>query len=203
MAEIIAYVEEVNDIPTTIEVSAATPLPVSTTPGSGTQDVEVVVALPAGTNNIGDVDIASALPAGDNNIGNVDLASAIPAGTNNIGDVDVLTLPTVVVGGTGINAAATATPALAVAADADAVVAAAAGLRLLGYSVKEVGAAAASFEIVNGATGAAGALLIPVALVADEVRTVWLGHQGIASAAGLSVDHLAGTFDIVLYHSTV
>lgn len=46
---------------------------------SGTWNVTVNVALPAGTNNIGDVDVLT-LPA-------------IPAGTNNIGDVDVLTLP--------------------------------------------------------------------------------------------------------------
>jgi hypothetical protein len=68
--------------------------------------VDVVGALPAGTNaigklaansgvDIGDVDIAS-IAAGDNNIGNVDLASAIPAGTAAIGkllppDVDVTT----------------------------------------------------------------------------------------------------------------
>lgn len=48
--------------------------------------VDVVAALPAGTNNIGDVDVAS-IAAGDNNIGNVDLASAIPAGTNLIGRI--------------------------------------------------------------------------------------------------------------------
>lgn len=42
--------------------------------------VDVVAALPAGTNNIGDVDVLS-LPA-------------LPAGTNNIGDVDVLSGPT-------------------------------------------------------------------------------------------------------------
>ncbi|MBX3498105.1 MAG: hypothetical protein KF889_01575 [Alphaproteobacteria bacterium] len=53
--------------------------------------VDVVGALPAGTNNIGDVDIAS-IAAGDNNIGNVDIAS-IAAGDNNIGNVDVATLP--------------------------------------------------------------------------------------------------------------
>lgn len=53
--------------------------------------VDVVAALPAGTNNIGDVDIAS-IAAGDNNIGNVDIASAIPAGNNNIGDVDVASI---------------------------------------------------------------------------------------------------------------
>jgi hypothetical protein len=48
--------------------------------------VDIVGALPAGTNNIGDVDVLS-IAAGDNNIGNVDIASAIPAGTNTIGGV--------------------------------------------------------------------------------------------------------------------
>lgn len=53
--------------------------------------VDVVGALPAGTNNIGDVDILS-IAAGDNNIGNVDIAS-IAAGDNNIGNVDIVSLP--------------------------------------------------------------------------------------------------------------
>jgi hypothetical protein len=59
--------------------------------------VQVIPALPAGTNaigklaansgvDIGDVDVTS-IAAGDNNIGNVDIASAIPAGTNLIGAV--------------------------------------------------------------------------------------------------------------------
>lgn len=69
-------------------VSVAKPLP-----------VQLITALPAGTNNIGDVDVLSlpALPAGTNNIGDVDVLSlpALPAGTNNIGDVDVLTLPSI------------------------------------------------------------------------------------------------------------
>lgn len=45
--------------------------------------VDVVAALPAGTNNIGDVDIAS-IAAGDNNIGNVDVVTvpADPFGAN-------------------------------------------------------------------------------------------------------------------------
>lgn len=37
--------------------------------GGGTQNVAVVSAIPAGTNNIGDVDLASAIPAGSNLIG--------------------------------------------------------------------------------------------------------------------------------------
>lgn len=70
--------------------------------------VDVVGALPAGTNNIGDVDVAT-IAAGDNNIGNVDIASALPAGTNaigklaansgvDIGDVDVTSLPALAAG---------------------------------------------------------------------------------------------------------
>lgn len=40
----------------------------------GEAQVDIVGALPAGTNNIGDVDIAS-IAAGDNNIGNVDIVT--------------------------------------------------------------------------------------------------------------------------------
>lgn len=45
--------------------------------------VDIVAALPAGTNNIGDVDVAS-IAAGDNNIGNVDIVTvpADPFGAN-------------------------------------------------------------------------------------------------------------------------
>lgn len=57
--------------------------------------VDVVAALPAGTNNIGDVDVLS-IAAGDNNIGNVDVVTlpALVAGTANIGDVDIASGPT-------------------------------------------------------------------------------------------------------------
>lgn len=68
--------------------------------------VDIVAALPAGTNNIGDVDVLSlpALPAGNNNIGDVDVASlpALPAGNNNIGDVDVASLPALAAGNNNI-----------------------------------------------------------------------------------------------------
>lgn len=70
---------------------------------AGTEmQVDVVAALPAGTNNIGDVDVLTlpALPAGTNNIGDVDILS-IAAGDNNIGNVDIVTMP-----GTGVEDAA-------------------------------------------------------------------------------------------------
>jgi hypothetical protein len=59
---------------------------------AGTElQVDVVGALPAGTNNIGDVDVLTlpSIPAGTNNIGDVDVAS-IAAGTNAIGNVGVV-----------------------------------------------------------------------------------------------------------------
>ena len=45
------------------------------------------------------VDVVAALPAGTNNIGDVDVAS-IAAGDNNIGNVDIVTMPNVTNGGT-------------------------------------------------------------------------------------------------------
>lgn len=62
----------------------------------GDVDVLSLPALPAGTNNIGDVDVLTlpALVAGTANIGDVDVAS-IAAGDNNIGNVDIVTMPNV------------------------------------------------------------------------------------------------------------
>jgi hypothetical protein len=78
---------------------------------SGTEvQVDVVAALPAGSNNIGDVDIAS-IAAGDNNIGNVDIVTlpALPAGSNNIGDVDVASIAAgaALIGDVGLSGART------------------------------------------------------------------------------------------------
>jgi len=94
--------------------------------------VDIVAALPAGTNLLGKVGIdqvtananevvvksgtvtavtaiTNALPAGTNNIGDVDVLTlpALAAGTNNIGDVDVLTVPAPLsLTGGGVEAAA-------------------------------------------------------------------------------------------------
>jgi hypothetical protein len=90
---------------------------------------------------------------------------------------------------------------LNVAADVDAAVAAGVSLRLLGFAVREDSAAVASFEIVEGATGAGGTLLIPVGLAASESKLVWFGPNGIACPGGLSVKRLAGQCDLVLFYS--
>lgn len=95
-------------------------------------------------------------------------------------------------------AAATAT--LAIAADDDATIAATTGLRLVGYSVKETAGTPAVAEgfIVNGATGAAAGKVACIGLAASTSHTVDLG-AGIACPLGLSIDHISGTFDVVLY----
>lgn len=62
------------------DVAAGNPLP-----------ADIVVALPAGTNNIGDVDVLTlpTLPAGTNNIGDVDVLSVIPGtGATNLGKAE-------------------------------------------------------------------------------------------------------------------
>jgi len=99
--------------------------------------------------------------------------------------------------------AATADVNATLAADVDGAVAAAAGLRLMGWAAYETtGAAVASLIIVEGATGAGGTALIPVTLAANESRADWYGPGGIACASGLSIDYLAGTPTIVLYYAT-
>lgn len=89
----------------------------------------------------------------------------------------------------------------AVAADVDAAVAAQAGLRMCGYSCRESAgsAAVATFEIVNGATGATDDTIVSVELLADYSETVWM-WPGVDCASGISVDHIAGTFDVTIYY---
>jgi hypothetical protein len=89
----------------------------------------------------------------------------------------------------------------AVAADVDAVVAAAGGLRMCGYSCREAAGSAtvATFEIVNGATGAIDDTIVSVELAANGSETKWM-WPGVDCAAGISVDHIAGTFDVTIYY---
>lgn len=77
---IIGHVDGIEGLLTTIDADTGTLAGAV----SGTEvQVDVVAALPAGTNNIGDVDILS-IAAGDNNIGNVDVVTvpADPFGAN-------------------------------------------------------------------------------------------------------------------------
>lgn len=105
----------------------------------------------------------------------------------------------------GVNIATSSITTLAVIADADAKVAAAPGLRLIGFACKEsaVTAAVATFNIVHGATAAGGTILVPVELAANESTRDWFGPEGIDASAGLSIDWVVGTIDIVLFFKTV
>lgn len=90
-------------------------------------------------------------------------------------------------------------------ADADAAVAAATGLRLMGFAARESDGtpAVATFRVVHGATGAGGDAVIPVELAASGSTFQWFGPQGVAFASGISIDHIAGTVDVTLFYTTV
>ena len=101
-----------NSLPTTLATDdpAVVALQILDNAISGSEmQVDVVAALPAGTNNIGDVDIAS-IAAGTNNIGDVDVLSLIPGtGATNLGKaIDTATGAT----DTGVLALATRDDAL-------------------------------------------------------------------------------------------
>ena len=93
----------------------------------------------------------------------------------------------------------------AVDADVDAAVAAAVGLRLMGYSAREADGtpAAASFNIKHAATGAAGTVLACVELEASKGDHMWFGPQGLDAADGISIDDIGGTYDVTLYYQII
>lgn len=90
----------------------------------------------------------------------------------------------------------------AVSADVDAAVAAATGLRLMGYTVRETAAAVASAKIVNGATGAAAGKVAEIGLVASGGQAIWFGPLGIPCPLGISINRIAGTMGVVIYYRT-
>lgn len=92
-----------------------------------------------------------------------------------------------------------------ISADVEPAVAAATGLRLMGYSCREIAGtpAAAAFNIVHGATVSGGTNVVTVELAADKSETNWFGEAGIAADDGLSIDVVAGTVDVLLYYKVV
>lgn len=102
------------------------------------------------------------------------------------------------------NPAATAQTSMALAATADAFVAAASGLRLLGYVVRESAtvAAAAAIEVRHGATAAGGQMISPATLAADGMTEKWYGPNGISMPNGISILVAAGTVDIAVFYTT-
>lgn len=123
---------------------------------------------------------------------------SIAPGTNNIGDVDVLTLPAMTPPAS-VTATAVAAGA-SVTSDQDAAVAAAAGLRLFGFSAMEDAAtpASAAFRIMHGATVAGGTAVELVTLMAGESTADYWGPEGVAVASGISIDWISGSFKLSL-----
>lgn len=92
----------------------------------------------------------------------------------------------------------------ALAADAEAAVAAAPGLRLVGWNIAESAGtpAVATFRIMHGATVAGGTVIAVIELAADKSENFWC-WPGIACPNGLTIDRVAGTADVQLFHVTV
>lgn len=90
----------------------------------------------------------------------------------------------------------------AVAADVDAAVESDAGLVLMGFFASESDGtpAVATFGIVNGEDASADDAVIPVELSADQSTREWFGPNGIAFPQGISIDHIAGTFDCTILY---
>ena len=93
----------------------------------------------------------------------------------------------------------------AVTGDQNATVAASEGLSLVGFAARETAgtAAVATFRIMNGATVAGGTEINPVELNGNESTSDWFGPEGIDASNGLTIDHIAGTFDCMLFYKAV
>lgn len=93
---------------------------------------------------------------------------------------------------------------LAVSADVNAAVAAATGLRLLGYTWRETAAGAFNFRLVNGPTVAGAVNFIAnVRGAADTSGFQWIGWPGIPADSGITIDHIAGTFDLQIFYGVL
>lgn len=99
--------------------------------------------------------------------------------------------------------AATATAVATGTADAQGV-AAATGLRLLGYSVRESAGtpAVAAVTLRNGEADTAAIIAVDE-LAANEGKQRWFGPNGVACPLGIFVERVSGESEIVIYHTTI
>ena len=79
------------------------------------------------------------------------------------------------------------------------------GLVLMGFACRESAssAAVATFRIMRGNTVAGGRVLIPVELNANESTGDWFGPDGIEATDGITIDFIAGEFDLTLFYRIV
>lgn len=175
----------------------------------GRLDTVVGAALPAGTNILGKVGIDQTTPGTTDSVSVATAQGAgatigVTTGAGTTTDANA-TIQQYLRGLIILNKASSTDINTGITADVDAAVAASAGLRLIGFSARESAgtAAAATFQIVNGATGAAAGKVFTVELNGDESRSEWFGPNGIDCANGISIDWIAGTVDVYLHYIDV
>lgn len=84
-----------------------------------------------------------------------------------------------------------------------AAVAAATGLRLMGYAVREsAGAPAVAALNLRHGTLATDPLLVPVELAANGADKQWFGPAGIHCPSGIFVDRVAGETELTIFTVT-
>ena len=93
----------------------------------------------------------------------------------------------------------------AVTADVEPAVVGTIGLVLMGFACRESKstAAVATFRIMHGNNVADGKVLVPVELNANESTGDWFGPEGIDARNGLTIDFIAGEFDVTLFYRIV
>jgi hypothetical protein len=167
--------------------------------GTGTQRVTLasddpaVVALQVLDNAISgsemQVDVVAALPAGTNNIGDVDILS-IAAGDNNIGNVDIVTVPSDPFGANADAASATGSISAKLSAIATA----------LGVTAFDLGSGTGGSRTLRwfqdtaqwiGGSGAITSATQRVALATDSPGVIGVGTAGSAAANVVTVQGIA------------
>lgn len=86
---------------------------------------------------------------------------------------------------------------IASASGDEAGVAAAHGLRLMGYSVRETAAGAATLNLEHG-TANSSPVLAAINLAASASETKWFGPQGLPCSSGIWVERLTGSTQVNL-----
>ena len=85
------------------------------------------------------------------------------------------------------------------------VLAASTFLRLIGFSVGESAASAATAEIkIHNGTDVNAEVVVPACnLAADGFGTFWYGPDGIPCEGGIFLNRVSGTTEVVIYYSNV
>lgn len=118
-----------------------------------------------------------------------------PVITSSVGQFIAVTASTSV-DGTLVNQAASLT-AVSAATSSSVAVAGVAGLRLIGWTVRETASATAEIAL---RAGSAGAKIMDRNMLANQSFTDWLGDTGIGATAGIYVDRsVAGTSELEIY----